>query len=284
MAVDRMSPMDASFLHIEDAVTHMHIGSVSIFEGPPPSYQAMQDMVAGKLYLVPRYRQVVRRVPLDLGRPVWVGDPYFQLEYHLRRTALPRPGGDVELRRLVGRIMAQQLDRSKPLWEMWMVEGLDHDQWAVISKVHHCMVDGVSGTDLLSVILDQTPDAVPGPPSPWHPGPTAGRVGAGGRGRHRHGVQPLRDGPGHARPHPGAAPGRAPAARDRRRDAGDRRRRRRRRPVPASTGRSARTGAGFQPSSTWLTSRRSGAAWVGRSTTSSWPASPAASGISLSPR
>jgi WS/DGAT/MGAT family acyltransferase len=149
----------------------MHIGSVSIFEGPPPSYQAVKDMVAGKLILVPRYRQVVRRVPFDLGRPVWVGDPYFNLEYHLRRTALPRPGGDTELRRLVGRIMAQQLDRSKPLWEIWMVEGLDHDQWAVISKVHHCMVDGVSGTDLLSLILDQTPDAVPDQPSPWHPGP-----------------------------------------------------------------------------------------------------------------
>jgi WS/DGAT/MGAT family acyltransferase len=171
MAVDRMSPMDASFLHIEDAVTHMHIGSVSVFEGPPPSYQAMKDMVAGKLSLVPRYRQVVQRVPFDLGRPVWVGDPYFNLEYHLRRTALPRPGGDTELRRLVGRIMAQQLDRSKPLWEMWMVEDLDHDHWAVISKVHHCMVDGVSGTDLLSLILDQTPDELPGQPSAWHPGP-----------------------------------------------------------------------------------------------------------------
>jgi WS/DGAT/MGAT family acyltransferase len=171
MAVDRMSPMDASFLHVEDAVTHMHIGSVSIFEGPPPSYQAMQEMVAGKLHLVPRYRQVVRRVPFDLGRPVWVGDPHFNLEYHLRRTALPRPGGEPELRRLVGRVMAQQLDRSKPLWEMWMVEGLDHDQWAVVSKVHHCMVDGVSGTDLLSLILDQSPDAVPTPPGVWHPGP-----------------------------------------------------------------------------------------------------------------
>jgi len=172
MAVDRMSPLDSSFLHIEDGVTHMHIGSVSIMEGPPPPYEALRDMVGGKLGLVPRYRQVVQRVPFDLGRPVWVNDPYFNLEYHLRRTALPRPGGEPELRRLVGRVMAQQLDRSKPLWEMWMVEGLDHDQWAVISKVHHCMVDGVSGSDLLALILDQSPDAVALPPSAWEPGPT----------------------------------------------------------------------------------------------------------------
>ncbi len=171
MAVDRMSPLDSSFLHVEDGVTHMHIGSVSIMEGPPPPYRALYDMVAGKLSLVPRYRQVVRRVPFDLGRPVWVSDQYFNLDYHLRRTALPRPGGEAELRRLVGRVMAQQLDRTKPLWEMWMVEGLDDDEWAVVSKVHHCMVDGVSGSDLLALILDLSPDAVAPPAAPWQPGP-----------------------------------------------------------------------------------------------------------------
>jgi diacylglycerol O-acyltransferase len=171
MAFDRMSPLDSSFLHIEDGVTHMHIGSVSIMEGPPPPYRKVYDMIAGKLSLVPRYRQVVQRVPLDLGRPVWVNDPYFNLEYHLRRTALPSPGGETELRRLVGRIMAQQLDRSKPLWEMWMVEGLDDEEWAVVSKVHHCMVDGVSGSDLLALILDLTPDATCAEPLPWEPGP-----------------------------------------------------------------------------------------------------------------
>jgi diacylglycerol O-acyltransferase / wax synthase len=171
VTVDRMSPLDSSFLHIEDGVTHMHIGSVSIMDGPPPPYEAVCRMIAGKLNLVPRYRQVVRRVPFDLGRPVWVDDPHFNLEYHLRRTGLPRPGGETELRRLVGRVMAQQLDRAKPLWEMWMVEGLDHQQWAVVSKVHHCMVDGVSGSDLMSLILDHSPDTpIPEAP-PWEAGP-----------------------------------------------------------------------------------------------------------------
>src|SRR4051812_18818019 len=111
MAVDRLSPMDASFLHVEDGVSHMHIASVAIFEGPAPAHDDVVRMVAGKLPLVPRYRQVVRFVPLDLGRPVWVDDPHFNIEYHLRHTALPPPGGEGELRRLVGRVMAQQLDR-----------------------------------------------------------------------------------------------------------------------------------------------------------------------------
>jgi diacylglycerol O-acyltransferase len=156
-----MSALDASFLEFEDAVTHMHIGSVAILEGPPPGYDELREMVLGKLSQVPRYRQLVRFVALRAGRPVWVDDPHFNLDYHLRRTALPAPGGDGELRRLVGRVMSQQLDRAKPLWEMWMVEGLDEARWALISKVHHCMVDGIAGTDLLTVILDRQP--VPGP-------------------------------------------------------------------------------------------------------------------------
>src|SRR5213083_2768638 len=108
-----MSPMDASFLHIEGPMNPMHIGGVSIFEGPPPALEQLEEMVAGKLGLVPRYRQKVRFVPLSLGRPVWVDDPHFNLDYHVRRTALPSPGGDQELRTLVGRVMSQQLDRSK---------------------------------------------------------------------------------------------------------------------------------------------------------------------------
>jgi WS/DGAT/MGAT family acyltransferase len=169
MAYDRLSPLDASFLHVEDSVTHMHIGSVSIFEGPPPPYADLRDMIAGKLPLVRRYRQLVKRVPFDLGRPVWVDDPYFDIEYHLRHSALPKPGGDPELRRLVGRVMAQQLDRNRPLWEMWMVEGLADERWAVVSKVHHCMVDGVSGSDLLGLILDKSPEPPWDPPTPWIP-------------------------------------------------------------------------------------------------------------------
>ena len=110
-------------------------------------------MVDGKLDLVPRYRQKVRFVPLGLGRPVWVDDPHFNLDYHLRHTALPPPGSDEQLRRTAARIFAQHLDRNKPLWEIWMVEGLSENRWALLSKVHHCMVDGVSATDLMSVMF-----------------------------------------------------------------------------------------------------------------------------------
>jgi diacylglycerol O-acyltransferase / wax synthase len=169
--MDRLSPLDAFFLHIEDDVNHMHIGSVGIFEGPPPPYDGLLGTIGGRLALVPRYRQKVAGVPLSLGRPVWVDDPHFNIEYHVRHTALPRPGGDGELRRLVGQVMGQRLDRSKPLWEIWMVEGLDDDRWALVSKVHHCLVDGVSGAELLAVILDLSPE----PPEPastaWRPAP-----------------------------------------------------------------------------------------------------------------
>ena len=168
---DRLSPLDASFLHIEDSVSHMHIGSVGIFEGPTPRYLDLISMVGAKLHQVPRYRQVVRRVPGDLGRPVWVDDPHFNIEYHVRHSALPSPGGEEELRRLVGRIMSQQLDRAKPLWEIWMIDGLEGGRWAMASKVHHCMVDGVSGTELLSLIMDLSPDAVVAEPVEWHPRP-----------------------------------------------------------------------------------------------------------------
>jgi WS/DGAT/MGAT family acyltransferase len=154
--MDRMSPLDASFLAIEDSNNPMHIGNVSIFEGPPPSYGDVVRIVASKLTLVPRYRQKVRMVPLQLGRPVWVDDPHFQILYHIRHTAVPRPGTDDQLRNLAGRVFAQNLDRSKPLWEIWIVEGLKSNRWALISKVHHSMVDGVSGTDLLTVLLDQS--------------------------------------------------------------------------------------------------------------------------------
>ena len=167
--MDRMSPLDASFLHVEDAVSHMHIGSVAVFEGPPPEPEDFAHMVEGKLPAVPRYRQKVRFVPLQLARPVWVDDPHFQLGYHLRHTALAAPGRDRELRNLVGRVMSQQLDRHKPLWEMWIVEGLDHDHWALVSKVHHCMVDGVSGTDLLTVVLDAEPEPSRPMADNWQP-------------------------------------------------------------------------------------------------------------------
>jgi diacylglycerol O-acyltransferase / wax synthase len=166
-----MSPLDASFLHVEDAVTHMHIGSVGIFEGPTPGPGDVRQAVAARLPRVPRYRQKVRFVPLALGRPAWVDDPHFSLDYHVRRTALPAPGGDEELRNLVGRVMSQQLDRAKPLWEMWVAEGLDEGRWALISKTHHSMVDGVAATDLLSLILSTDRESPPAEPEDWNPGP-----------------------------------------------------------------------------------------------------------------
>ena len=143
--MERLSPLDAFFLFIEDGTTHMHIASCAIFEGPAPEYARVAAAIAEKLPSVPRYRQVVRFVPLQLGRPVWIDDPHFRLEYHLRHTALPAPGGDAELEELIGRLMSQELDRHRPLWEAWMVEGLEHGRWALILKIHHCMADGISG-------------------------------------------------------------------------------------------------------------------------------------------
>jgi diacylglycerol O-acyltransferase len=154
--MDRMNPLDASFLYIENGTTHMHIASCAVFEGPAPEYEAIVGLLTAKLPLVPRYRQRVCFVPFDLARPVWVDDPDFNLEYHIRHTALPPPGGKAELEQLMGRLMSQELDRSRPLWEAWMVEGLEGGRWAIVSKVHHCMVDGVAGVDLISLVLDVT--------------------------------------------------------------------------------------------------------------------------------
>ena len=169
--MDRMNPLDASFLHIEDGVNHMHIGSVAVFDGPVPAFDDLRRLFAGKLPVVPRYRQRVRFVPLDLGRPVWADDPHFDLEYHLRHTRLPGDGGEAALTTLVGRLMSQPLDRERPLWEAWMVEGLDDGRWGLVSKVHHCMVDGIAGTDLVSLLLDRDPDAQPLDAVPWTPEP-----------------------------------------------------------------------------------------------------------------
>jgi diacylglycerol O-acyltransferase / wax synthase len=172
--MQRMSFQDASFLHVESENSPMHVGGVSIFEGPPPPFAEIADMVRAKLPLVPRYRQVVRFVPLAVAEPVWVDDPHFNLGYHLRRTALPDPGGDHELLTLVGRVMSQNLDRAKPLWEMWVVEGLGDGRWALLSKVHHCMVDGIASTDLMAVLLDQERDPERPSPDVWAPGPMPG--------------------------------------------------------------------------------------------------------------
>ena len=169
--MDRLSPLDSLFLHIEDGVTHMHIASCAIFDGPPPRYDELVELVNRTLPRLPRYRQKVRFVPGQLGRPVWVDDPHFNLAYHVRHSALPPPGGEDEINNLMGRLMAVELDRHRPLWEVWMIEGLAGGRWALISKVHHCMVDGISGTDLMVVLLDPTSHSDGSMAESWAPGP-----------------------------------------------------------------------------------------------------------------
>jgi diacylglycerol O-acyltransferase len=180
-SVDRMSPTDAGFYFAESENTPLHVGSVAVFEGPAPAYGEVIRLVLGKLPLVPRYRQRVRTVPLQLGRPLWVDDPHFQILYHVRHTAVPSPGSDEQLRNLAGRVLGQRLDLAKPLWELWVVEGLENGRWAVISKVHHCMIDGVAGTDLMQLLFDLTPDAEHTEPQEWTPrrGPSGVEVVAG---------------------------------------------------------------------------------------------------------
>ncbi len=167
--MDRMSALDAGFFYAESENTPMHVGSVAVFEGPPPSYGDVVRLLLSKLPLVPRYRQRVRPVPMQLGRPLWVDDPHFQILYHVRHTAVPSPGNDEQLRNLAGRVLGQRLDMAKPLWELWLVEGLAEDRWALISKVHHCMVDGIAGTDLMQLMFDLEPEATHGEPRDWTP-------------------------------------------------------------------------------------------------------------------
>jgi diacylglycerol O-acyltransferase len=181
MAGDRLTALDSSFLHLEDASSHMHVASVTIFEGPPPAYEEVVRHVENRLALVPRYRQKLRFVPLNQGRPVWVDDPHFNIEYHVRVTALPPPGSEEQLKRLAGRVFSQQLDRTKPLWEIWLVHGLDRSgesadeakRFALLSKTHHALVDGVAGVDLTSVMFDTTPEpeTQPATEGSWQPRP-----------------------------------------------------------------------------------------------------------------
>jgi WS/DGAT/MGAT family acyltransferase len=158
--MERLNPMDAQFVDAEDQDSHASfaIASIAVFEGPAPSYEEFLRAIEGRLPLVPLYRRKLRTVPLRLGPPVWVDDPNFDLRYHVRQTALPAPGGDAELRNLIARVMGQRLDRDYPLWEYWLVQGLSDGRWALISKVHHSMVDGISGTDLYRVIFDLSPE------------------------------------------------------------------------------------------------------------------------------
>jgi WS/DGAT/MGAT family acyltransferase len=155
--LDRLTAVDASFLHNEGEASHMHVGGVTIFEGPPPAIEDFLDHIRGRLHLVPRYRQRLAVPPLETGRPVWVDDVSFNLEYHVRHTALPEPGDDDQLLMLAARIFSQRLDRAKPLWEMWFVEGLEANRFALVNKTHHALIDGISGVDLMTVLFDLEP-------------------------------------------------------------------------------------------------------------------------------
>jgi diacylglycerol O-acyltransferase / wax synthase len=173
MANDRLTGLDASFLHLEDATSHMHVASVMIFEGPPPPYDELLEAFERRLPLVPRYRQRLALVPLGQGRPKWVDDPHLNLRYHVRAAALPSPGSEDQLKDLAGHVFSQHLDRDKPLWEVWLVEGLEDDRFAVLSKTHHALVDGISGVDIISVLFDTSPEpaAPTGPGDRWLPRP-----------------------------------------------------------------------------------------------------------------
>jgi diacylglycerol O-acyltransferase len=175
--LDRLTSIDASFLSNESSSSHMHVGAVLIFEGPPPKYEDLLAHVQSRLELVPRFRQKLAFPPLEAGRPLWVDDPTFNLGYHVRHTALPEPGAENQLMRLTGRVFSQALDRSKPLWELWLVQGLEQNRFALLSKTHHALVDGVSGVDIATVLFDVKP--VPEPVEEvedWAPKPEPSSV------------------------------------------------------------------------------------------------------------
>ena len=176
MAYDRLSGQDASFLHLESPTAPMHVGSVAIFEGGAFFDEAgrfrideARQRIAGRLHLVPRFRRKLKNVPLAQGRPIWVDDEEFDLSYHVRLTALPKPGSEEQLKVLMGRLQSQVLDRRRPLWELWFVEGLEGGRVAIIQKTHHALVDGISGVDVATVLLDLEPDTpqIEGPG--WEP-------------------------------------------------------------------------------------------------------------------
>jgi diacylglycerol O-acyltransferase / wax synthase len=171
---DRLTALDSAFLHLEQADgVNMHVASCMVFEGEIPPYTEFLEAIENRLHLVPRYRQRLAWVPYNQGRPVWVDDPHFNPRFHVRHTALPRPGSEQQLKNLAGRVFSQQLDRQKPLWEIWLVDKLEGDRFALLAKTHHALVDGISGVDITTVLFDTAPDAAPPPPPehPWVPRP-----------------------------------------------------------------------------------------------------------------
>src|SRR3954451_10265776 len=203
---DRLTALDASFLAQEGASSHMHVGALARFDGPPPPFPEVLDSLRTRLHLVPRYRQRLHVPPAGTGRPLWIDAPGFNLESHVRQTALPTPGSEDQLLRLTGRIFSQQLDRARPLWELWIVEGLEDGGFALLSKTHHAMIDCISGVDIAQVMFDLSPvpadiehpeaawqPARPPPPGagcrPARPPSSAELLAAGGLGLLRTGVR-----------------------------------------------------------------------------------------------
>jgi diacylglycerol O-acyltransferase len=176
---DRLTALDTAFLHLEDDSTaHMHVASVMVFEGTAPTQAELVQHVLGRLHLVPRYRQRLAYVPFSQGRPVWTDDPHFNPYYHIRHTALPQPEDEAALKRLAGRLFSQRLDRSKPLWEIWLVDRMAGGRFALIAKTHHALVDGISGVDITTVLFDTTREPVlePREPEPWTARPLPGQA------------------------------------------------------------------------------------------------------------
>jgi diacylglycerol O-acyltransferase len=169
--MERLTPLAAAFLDFEDVdpSASLAIGSFTVFDGPAPAFEDFLSSLEGRLPLIPRYRQRLRTVPFDLAAPAWVDDPDFDVRWHVRNTGLPSPGGPEEIGRLMSRVMSRRMDRRRPLWEYWFVEGLPDGRWGVISKLHHCLADGVSGSDLFYLVLDPTPTPRPAVPDDWVP-------------------------------------------------------------------------------------------------------------------
>ena len=169
--MERLSALDVSFLYLEGDTTPMHVGGVCILERPPEGfdYDRLVAIISDRIATVPRFRQKIRWVPGRLGNPVWVDDTSFDVTYHVRRSALPKPGTEEQLREFAARVQSRALDRSRPLWEIYLVEGLQDGRIAIITKTHHAMVDGVAAVDVGAVILDLTREPRETSPDPWLP-------------------------------------------------------------------------------------------------------------------
>ncbi len=172
---DRLSALDNSFLLLEKPNAYTHVASTQIFEAGPLrledggiDFDAIKKAHAAILHKIPRYRQILKWIPFT-QQPVWVDDPHFDLDFHLRHTSLPHPGSERQLKRLSARVMQQHVDRAKPLWETWVVEGLEGDRFALISKVHHCMIDGISGVDVMQLLMTPGPEGELPSPAPYYP-------------------------------------------------------------------------------------------------------------------